>query len=91
MITGETALDTAIGAIRAGAYDYVVKPINGDAIAASVMRALEHVTLKKELTDLRSEVRESARVMGSPARAARLARQSSRSTKRGPTSGFAAR
>jgi DNA-binding NtrC family response regulator len=60
IITGETALDTAISAIRAGAYDYIMKPINSDAVAAAAARALEHVALRHELVTLRSAIRKTA-------------------------------
>ena len=54
VITGETRLETAVEAIRAGAYDYITKPIKIDALAVAVARALEHLTLKRELKTLRS-------------------------------------
>jgi two-component system, NtrC family, response regulator AtoC len=56
VITGATGLETAIAAIRAGAYDYIIKPIKVDVLAIAVARALEHLSLKRELKRLRSVV-----------------------------------
>ncbi len=56
VITGEAGLDTAVAAIRAGAYDYITKPIKSDVLAIAVGRALEHLSLKRELMLLRSAV-----------------------------------
>ncbi len=54
VITAETGLETAIAAIRAGAYDYLTKPLKVDVLAVAVARALEHLGLKNELKALRS-------------------------------------
>ncbi len=54
VITGATGLDTAIEAIRAGAYDYLTKPVKTDALAIAVTRALQHAALKRELLRLRA-------------------------------------
>ena len=40
LITGAPALETAIGAVRLGALDYLAKPIAGDALAAATLRAI---------------------------------------------------
>jgi response regulator RpfG family c-di-GMP phosphodiesterase len=47
MITGAPSLDTAQSCIKAGAYDYIVKPFDKETLLNTVKRALE----KKELTD----------------------------------------
>jgi DNA-binding NtrC family response regulator len=57
VITGESSVETAIAAIRAGAYDYITKPVKADVLAVSVARAVEHLSLKRELKQLRSAVR----------------------------------
>jgi two-component system response regulator HydG len=53
VLTGQGGLDTAIAAIRAGAYDFITKPVKVDALAIAVGRALEHLNLKREVTRLR--------------------------------------
>src|SRR5271163_523569 len=54
MITGAAGVEPAIAAIRAGAYDYITKPVAIDALAIAVTRALEHQALKQELASLRA-------------------------------------
>ena len=41
MISGYASLDTAIEAMRQGAYDYIVKPLDIETIPAAVARGLE--------------------------------------------------
>ncbi len=51
MLTGHGSIDTAIEAIRMGAFDYVVKPCPLDELDVRIQRALERRTLKRR-TDL---------------------------------------
>ena len=44
ILTGAGSLDVAIAAIRAGAFDYISKPVDGDALALAASRALDHVS-----------------------------------------------
>ncbi len=50
VITGYASVDSAIRAIRAGAYDYILKPFDFDIIRISVERALEKVDLQRTVT-----------------------------------------
>src|SRR5262249_13754716 len=54
MITGQGSMASVIDAIRAGAYDYVLKPVNVDAVELALSRALEHLALRREVLRLRS-------------------------------------
>jgi two-component system response regulator HydG len=54
VITGVGGLDAAIAAIRAGAYDFITKPVKMDALSIAISRAVEHISLKRELRRLRS-------------------------------------
>jgi len=56
VITAFGNLDTAIGAIRAGAYDFLVKPFELDAVAIALERAVRHGALYAEVRRLREEV-----------------------------------
>jgi two-component system response regulator HydG len=56
VVTGFGSIETAIGAIRAGAYDFVTKPVDMDALALVVDRAVQHRTLKEEVKRLRKAV-----------------------------------
>ncbi len=59
VVTGDGALDGAIAAIRAGAYDYIAKPIDLDALVISIERAVSHLQLGRELRRLRLAVEEA--------------------------------
>jgi two-component system response regulator HydG len=56
LITGFGTLDTAIAAIRAGAYDFITKPIEIDALAVAIERAVERRRLRHEVQNLRRAV-----------------------------------
>lgn len=59
LYTGHADLELAIGALRAGAYDYLTKPINLEELRAVLERVDEHQTLLREnekLTDHFEEV-----------------------------------
>ncbi|SIN97108.1 sigma-54-dependent transcriptional regulator [Halodesulfovibrio marinisediminis] len=58
IITGHGDMDTAITALRNGAYDYLNKPINARELAAAVERSAEHQTLLFENTDLKQNMEE---------------------------------
>ncbi len=53
VLTGAGAVDAAVGAIRAGAYDFLTKPVDPLLLLAVTQRALERVSLKREVTTLR--------------------------------------
>lgn len=59
LITAFGSIETAIEAIRKGAYDYVVKPFKLDELAVTVERALEFSHLQRENKVLREEIRQS--------------------------------
>ncbi|MCE5271567.1 sigma-54 dependent transcriptional regulator [bacterium] len=54
LITGHGDLDTAIAALRGGAYDYLRKPINLLELTAVVQRVLEHQRLLRDNIELTS-------------------------------------
>jgi len=55
MVTALGVLETAVKAMRMGAYDYVNKPFNLDELAIVIKKALETGELKREVQHLRSE------------------------------------
>ncbi len=55
VLTGLGDLDTAIGAIRGGAYDFLMKPVKIDAVVLALARALDHLALQRELRRLRAD------------------------------------
>ncbi len=60
VITAFGSLDTAVEAIRAGAYDFVTKPFEIDGLALVLRRAAEHRALCGELRRLRRAVATTA-------------------------------
>jgi len=56
VLTAFGSLPAAIGAIRSGAYDFLAKPIDLDAVAVALERAVRHRRLTEELTRLRRQV-----------------------------------
>ncbi|MCC6623266.1 MAG: sigma-54-dependent Fis family transcriptional regulator [Deltaproteobacteria bacterium] len=56
VITAFGSLDTAIAAIRAGAYDFLPKPFEIDALMVALNRAVQHRALRAEVKRLRREV-----------------------------------
>jgi two-component system response regulator HydG len=58
VITGQGSLETAIGAIRVGAYDFITKPVDPKLLFLSVSRAIQHRRLQDEVKRLREAVAE---------------------------------
>jgi two-component system, NtrC family, response regulator HydG len=61
MMTGYASVETAVTALKNGAYDYVTKPLDPDEIAHLVKNALAHKQTEKENVLLRETVAEVAR------------------------------
>jgi len=61
MMTGYASVDTAVTALKNGAYDYVTKPLDPDEIAHLVKKALSHKRTEEENVRLRETVAEVAR------------------------------
>jgi two-component system, NtrC family, response regulator AtoC len=57
IITAFGSLDTAVGAIRAGAYDYITKPFDTDVLELTLTRAVENRKLREEVRKLRETTR----------------------------------
>ncbi len=51
MITGNTTVETAVAAMKKGAYDYLKKPIVHELLKATIDSAIRHAKLGKELND----------------------------------------
>ena len=56
MITGLSQIDTAVQAMKLGAFDYISKPFEPDELKLVVQRALERRRLLQENLNLKSEV-----------------------------------
>lgn len=55
MITAYEDIDTVISAMKHGAYDYVVKPIQMDGLEVTISNALETIKLRKEIQTLQEK------------------------------------
>src|ERR1700758_1008387 len=61
MMTGYASVETAVAALKNGAYDYVTKPFDPDEITHLVKNALAHKKTEQENVRLRETVAEVAR------------------------------
>lgn len=53
IISGHGTIETAVAAIKKGAYDFIEKPFNADRLVLVINRALESARLKRENVELR--------------------------------------
>ncbi len=67
VISGHGTIETAVAAIRKGAYDFVEKPFTADRLLHVVSRALETRRLKRENTELKVRSAASDNLIGSSA------------------------
>ncbi len=56
MISGHGNIETAVSAIKLGAYDFIEKPFQSDRLLLQVTRALEAAELRRENTELKLRV-----------------------------------
>jgi DNA-binding NtrC family response regulator len=60
VVTAESTLDTVVQVIRAGAYDYVTKPIEPERLRVVLDRAIAHTSLTRRVRDLARQLSERA-------------------------------
>lgn len=61
MITAYCSADTAIEALRYGAYDYLAKPVRAEMLLAVLQRCLERIDLRRERDYAQEHLRRSER------------------------------
>ena len=64
MISGHGTIETAVSAIRRGAYDFIEKPFKADRLILIAERALETSKLKREVSDLKLRSSDSFDLIG---------------------------
>jgi two-component system, NtrC family, nitrogen regulation response regulator NtrX len=64
MISGHGNIETAVSAIKRGAYDYIEKPFKSDRLVLVTERALEASKLKREIRVLRERSGEASQLLG---------------------------
>jgi len=55
MITAFEDIDTVLSAMKAGAYDYIIKPLHLDTVKLSIKNALETISMRKKIRSLQEE------------------------------------
>ena len=58
IMTGYASVDTAVQALKLGAYDYITKPVDPDELSHLVANALEHKRARREVVRLRENLQE---------------------------------
>jgi two-component system response regulator HydG len=58
VVTSMTEVDVAVRAMRAGAEDYLTKPLDLDALEVTIERVLEHRNVRAEAENLRRQIRD---------------------------------
>jgi PAS domain S-box-containing protein len=61
LVTGHGDLDNALGALRRGAYDFLLKPINVEILLNTVRKGIDHCRLKRFERDYRLLLEEQVR------------------------------
>ena len=62
ILTAHGSIQSAVQAIRQGAYDYLTKPFDNEQLLLVVARSVEHVRLAAEVDDLRRQVGRGGRL-----------------------------
>jgi two-component system nitrogen regulation response regulator NtrX len=65
IISGHGNIETAVSAIKRGAYDYIEKPFKADRLVLIAQRALETSSLKREVQDLKVRTGAEWKLIGS--------------------------
>ncbi len=60
LITGFGSVDTAVDAMKSGAYDYLTKPVDPDDLVLTIKKALERQRLRRQVAYLQKEVAQQA-------------------------------
>ncbi|MGP9812970.1 nitrogen assimilation response regulator NtrX [Rhodopseudomonas sp. NSM] len=64
MISGHGNIETAVAAIKRGAYDFIEKPFKSDRLILVATRALETSRLKREVRELKQQAPSASTLMG---------------------------
>ena len=56
MMTAYSSVETAVDALKKGAYDYLTKPFDSEKLKVTLSRALEHTQLKEENRRLKEDL-----------------------------------
>ena len=65
LMTAYSSVETAVDALRLGAYDYLTKPLDFDALRETLQRAVDHSRMSVENRELRRQVERLRKPAGS--------------------------
>lgn len=68
MISGHGNIETAVEAIRKGAYDFIEKPFKSDRLLINIARAIEAANLRRENTELKRKTGGEMELVGASQR-----------------------
>ena len=72
IISGHGTIETAVAAIKKGAYDFIEKPFKADRLCHVVRRALEAAKLKREVEELKVKAGDDTELAGTSSAIAQL-------------------
>ena len=64
MMSGHGTIETAVGAIKLGAYEFIEKPFQSDRLLLAVERAIESARLRREIEDLKQRAGGDEELLG---------------------------
>ena len=64
MISGHGNIETAVSAIKRGAYDYIEKPFKADRLVLVAERALERTALRQQVSELKKRAADTGELIG---------------------------
>jgi len=64
IISGEASITETVEALRLGVYDFIEKPFTRERLLQSVRNCLDHASLRRELTELRSRANVAKTIIG---------------------------
>src|SRR5579864_6694118 len=72
IISGHGTIETAVAAIKKGAYDFIEKPFKADKLCHTVRRALEAARLRREVEELKLKAGDETELCGTSTAIAQL-------------------
>ena len=64
MFSGHGTVETAVAAIKKGAYDFIEKPFKSDRLLLAISRAMEASRLRREDEELRDRAGDEVELIG---------------------------
>lgn len=56
VLTGYSSVESAVAAMKDGAYDYLTKPVDPETLVRIIRKAIEHQELKRQVSTLRDRI-----------------------------------